>query len=224
MSETERIQKEIASVKRDIQFQKNYMERPNESLTPKRSGKYMYQLIKGRERLASLKNDLKKAGGEYKPDEADIRAAELLDNLLFLERLTFRIGGFCGGHHMYTVKAAYDFVEGGPFYYTFADGSEKLSTTDPILVSCLNGSTEEIKTLEDLGCYLQDIHLEEWLPEYWPDRFGVEIVDGTQWHLKVEFSNGYSAWESFGSNSYPYTFDDFQELFGLQFSDENVEF
>ena len=35
--------------------------------------------------------------------------------------------------------------------------------------------------------YLSDIHLEEWRKEYSPERYGMYILDGTQWKLTLEF-------------------------------------
>ncbi len=82
---------------------------------------------------------------------------------------------------------------------------------------------ERTDSTEKLIERLKELHVEAWMPEYWPDRFGVVVCDGTQWCLKIEFSNGHPAWESCGSNSYPYNFDDFQRLFGFSFMDEEAE-
>ncbi len=220
MSELEWLQEQIKQIKREIQFQKNYMEKPGKYLTPTRTGEYMYRLIKGRERLAHAKESLIKAGGEYKPDVEDIRAAELLDNLPFLKKLSFEFGGYFGGYRTYTVEAIDSSLPGGMFKYCIDDEKVGKKLPDPSLIQNPTKPPLVIKNLEDLAYYLKEIHLEEWMPEYWPDRFGVAVCDGTQWHLKIEFSNGQPLWESFGSNSYPYNFDDFQKLFGLSFDDE----
>ena len=58
---------------------------------------------------------------------------------------------------------------------------------------------------------------------YNPERFGYVILDGTQWELKIEYSNGRKAFTSGGSNSYPYNFKKLTELFGIEEADEIVE-
>ncbi len=220
MSEIEQIQKDIARIKRDIQFQKNYMERPGKKLTPTKTSECMYRLIQGRERLAAAKKAFEKAGGVYMHDEAEVRASDFLENLPYLNKLTFEIGGYFGGYCTYSVEAVDSRIQGGLFKY-LVDGEKRCSILpDPSLIQDPEKPILMIKTLEDLGDYLQELHMEEWMPEYWPDRFGVSVCDGTQWSLKIEFSNGHPAWEAYGSNSYPYNFDDFQKLFGLWFDDD----
>ena len=220
MSEIERINKDIARIKREIRFQKNYMEKPGRDLVPNPKPEYLARLVQGRERLAIAKEALKKAGGEYKPDAEDIRAEELLDNLPFMKKLSFEFGGYFGGYRTYTVEAIDSSLPGGMFKYCIDDEKVGKKLPDPSLIQNPTKTPLVIKNLEDLADYLKEIHLEEWMPEYWPDRFGVAVCDGTQWHLKIKFSNGQPLWESFGSNSYPYNFDDFQKLFGLSFDDE----
>ncbi len=219
MSEVERINKDIARIKRDIQFQKNYMEKPGRDLAPNPKPKYLARLAQGREQLSAAKEALKKAGGEYKPDSEDLRSAELLDNFPFMKKLSFEIGDYFGGYRTYTVEAIDSRFPGGLFKYCIDDEIIGMILPDPSLLQSPEETLLIIKNLEDLEDYLEEIHLEEWLPEYWPDRFGVSVCDGTQWHITIEFSNGQSAWESFGSNLYPYNFDDFQKLFGLSFYD-----
>lgn len=45
------------------------------------------------------------------------------------------------------------------------------------------------------------------------------VLDGTQWELEFEYSNGHKPVRFDGDNSYPYNFDKFQSLFGI----DNVE-
>lgn len=222
MSEIKRVQEEIIRIKRDMRSLKDRMEQPDEDLRQHKTAAQLDSLARAREQLALAKKALEKAGGEYTPDEADIRASALLENLTFMNKLTFEIGGFFGGYTTYTVEAADSRIQGGLFKYIkyIVDGERSWSSRpDPSFILDPGKPVPPIRTLEDLGGYLREIHVEEWMPEYWPDRFGVSVLDGTQWSLKIEFSNGHPAWESFGSNSYPYNFDDFQRLFGLGFDD-----
>ncbi|MBQ2891839.1 MAG: hypothetical protein IJE45_02990 [Bacilli bacterium] len=59
------------------------------------------------------------------------------------------------------------------------------------------------------------MHIGEWKNYYDPSRFGVHILDGTQWSVKFEFSNGAKTVEKSGSNDYPYNFEKLLEIFGI---------
>lgn len=63
----------------------------------------------------------------------------------------------------------------------------------------------------------------EWLSDYWPNRFGVNVLDGTSWEIVIEYDNGIPPMNFSGSNSYPYNFDRFQCLFGLSFTEDEDE-
>lgn len=55
---------------------------------------------------------------------------------------------------------------------------------------------------------LQDIHFGEWKPEYNSDY----MMDGIKWKLKLHFDNDQKKLKFYGSNSYPYNFDDLKDL------------
>lgn len=173
----EELEEQIRAGKEEIQRIKDRMEQPGRDLKPVVAKEDLDALHSARKRLAQAKEALQAADGHYPEDDADLRAAELLDNLPSFAKLTLEIGGYFGGYQTYTIERS--------------DSAKKLIHR------------------------LKELHAEEWMPEYWPDRFGVVVCDGTQWCLKFEFSNGHPAWESFGSNSYPYNFDAFRKLFDL---------
>ena len=54
---------------------------------------------------------------------------------------------------------------------------------------------------------MADLYLGEWRKNYDPSRFGYAVLDGTQWHLYLYFSNGHKPLKIHGSNDYPYNFD-----------------
>lgn len=51
---------------------------------------------------------------------------------------------------------------------------------------------------------------------YDPRRFGYEVLNGTQWELEIFFSDGHKPMKICGSNSYPYNFNKFLELLGIE--------
>ncbi|MFV0557829.1 MAG: hypothetical protein ACK5MW_04225 [Enterococcus sp.] len=65
------------------------------------------------------------------------------------------------------------------------------------------------ETLEKMQATLTEIHPEFWAKFY--DNF-TQITDGTQWSAIIYYQDG-SKVEYFGDNSYPATFETFQQLF-----------
>lgn len=63
---------------------------------------------------------------------------------------------------------------------------------------------------------LRELYIGEWRPSYNTERFGYMVLDGTQWSLDIEYSNGGKPAHYYGSNSYPYNFDKLKELFGIE--------
>lgn len=59
------------------------------------------------------------------------------------------------------------------------------------------------------------LHVGEWRRYYHPERFGYEVLDGTQWELTIEYANGRKSFTSGGSNAYPYNFRELTELLGI---------
>lgn len=41
-------------------------------------------------------------------------------------------------------------------------------------------------------------------------------MDGTQWELKIDFSNGHKPLRIYGSNAYPYNFHELMDLLGIR--------
>ena len=70
-------------------------------------------------------------------------------------------------------------------------------------------------TKEDFLDGIRKLHLGEWRTSYWPERFGCTILDGTQWQLTINFSNGHKPLKSYGSNAYPYNYNELLELLGI---------
>lgn len=62
---------------------------------------------------------------------------------------------------------------------------------------------------------LKVFNIGEWRRPYTTKRFGYRALDGTQWELEFEYNNGHKPVRFDGDNSYPYNFDKFQRLFGI---------
>ena len=58
---------------------------------------------------------------------------------------------------------------------------------------------------------IRELHIGEWRTSY----MNSDVLDGTQWELTVEFTDGHKPFKTGGSNAYPYNLDALQELFGI---------
>ena len=151
--------------------------------------------------LERAKQALKEVGGEYIPSAAEKKAMEFNDNIPYVKKVVFSIGGFFGGYETKTYTIDGDKVR--------VSVSRTLDT-DP---SDENGKNEEMDK-DDFLDHLDSLNIGEWRRKYDTFRFGCAVMDGTQWHLEIYFSNGHRPVKFHGSNAYPYNFDSALDLFG----------
>lgn len=197
----------IRSLKQQMGSLKNQMENPHYEAEPVMPSAAT-QLYWTREYLTMAKKAYAEAGGEYRASAADKRAARFLNQLPYLKTIEFSIGGYFGGHNVYQLE-----IKEGTFHLL----GTHFPPTEPMLVDktvITLDEDREIRTVEELIAYLQELNVEEWLRDYDTMRFGYGVCDGTQWGLLFKYGNGCRPWESGGSNSYPWNFVDFLKLFG----------
>ena len=192
------IEKEIRSLKRTIAKLKDEIENPVSEPDTIRPSKDTV-IYWSREYLAMAKKALAEAGDEYKETREEERAGAFLERLPSLHRLELEIGGFFSGWKKYVIEV---------------DGDE-LKRDTVMVVGDLD--EPEVETREELMRYLSDMHLEEWQKDYSPERYGMAILDGTQWNLKLEYQDGNTV-EYAGSNVYPWNFEELCRLFGFEWN------
>ena len=191
----EEIKTEIRRLKRSITKLKDEIENPGsepDMVCPSRKTVIYWS----REYLEMAKKALADAGGEYKETKEENRARAFLERLPSLRRMELEIGGFFGGWEKYVIAV---------------DG-DSLKRKTVMVLSDLNDP--EVKTREDLLEYLRDMHLEEWRKDYSPERYGMYILDGTQWSLKLTYDDG-KTMEYAGDNVYPWNYGELCRLFGF---------
>ena len=194
----EEIKTEIRRLKRSITRLKDEIENPAsepDMVCPSRETVIYWS----REYLEMAKKALADAGGEYKETNEEERARAFLEQLPQLGRLELEIGGFFGGWEKYVIEFDGDALK-----------------RDTVIVM---GEIEEpeVETREALLEYLSDMHLEEWRKDYSPERYGVSILDGTQWSLKLIYDDG-KVREYEGDNVYPWNFRELCRLFGFEWN------
>ena len=77
---------------------------------------------------------------------------------------------------------------------------------------------EKIDKQEFLEAF-KDLRIGEWRKKYDTYRFNIAVMDGTQWHLEIYFSNGHGPVKIYGDNAYPYNFDRLLDLFEIENKD-----
>ena len=195
------IMSKIRSLKREINYLKSTMEHPEYQCMMHPSEDV--RIWCNRLYLNRAKEALVEAGGTYVSSKAELKAEEFNANIPYISKVEFCIGGFFGGFETRT--------------YIIDGNSIRLDFEHSLILkpSNLDGDEAEEMDKESFFESLADLHIGEWRKNYDLSRFGYAVLDGTQWHLYVCFSNGHRTVKIHGSNDYPYNFNRLTELFGL---------
>ena len=194
----------IRGLKKEIGHLKNIMEHPDYGEEPIMHQSESTWLWCTRFYLERAKEALEATGGTYAPPQAELKAADFEENIPAISKLVFSIGGFFGGYETRT--------------YTIDDERLYLDVEHSLILKPTNLNIES-----DYPCSkdefldgLRELHIGEWRSKYDLRRFGCIVLDGTQWELEIYFSNGHKPVKIYGDNAYPYNFDRFQELLGIE--------
>ena len=195
------IMSKIRSLKREINYLKSTMEHPEYQCMMHPSEDV--RIWCNRLYLNRAKEALVEAGGTYVPSKAELKAEEFNANIPYISKVEFCIGGFFGGFETRT--------------YIIGGNSVHLDFEHSLILKPSNLEDDEAEEMDKESFFesLADLHIGEWRKNYDLSRFGYAVLDGTQWHLHIYFSNGHRTVKIHGSNDYPYNFNRLTELFGL---------
>ena len=195
----------IRGLKQEIGRLKNIVEHPD----------YKYREIEvhpsetvqigaSRHYLECAKQALIEAGGEYIPSATEQKAIEFNDNIPYINKVVFSIGGFFSGYETKT--------------YTIDGDKVHRHVEHSLILTPSNIGDGEIEPLdkEEFLSELEDLRIGEWRKNYNTRRFGFVVMDGTQWELNIYFSNGHKPVKISGDNAYPYNFDNVLDLFEIE--------
>lgn len=149
------------------------------------------QLQMNREYLQNAIMALINAGFDYVPSKGEEKSDLFNERLEDLMQLEFNIGGFFSTHERYIIK----FNETDDAVFTYDIGF----SSDSEVVRKTVSKQECIKELKDL-------YMGEWKLRYWAD-----VLDGTQWEVKLWFYNNRQKLFH-GSNAFPFSFNKLKEL------------
>ena len=207
----EQIMSAIRGLKQEIGHLKNTMEHPDYGHEPIMHPSEAVRLWCTRMYLDRAKEALIEAGGIYKPSKAELKATAFNNSVPAICKIVFTIGGFFSGHETHTITLDDEHLRKD------VDHSLMLKPSNFIIPPDYPIGKEEF--LDGI----RDLHIGEWRSNYDPRRFGYVVMDGTQWELEIFFSDGHKPVTIYGSNSYPYNFNKFLELLGIDPLDEEED-
>lgn len=189
----------IRGLKNHIGHLKNVMENPNYGTDPIIHPSEDVQISCNRLYLQRAIKALDDMGCPYKYSKAEMKSIEWQNDLEHISKIIFEIGGYFQGFTEYMIEVADD---------------SAVMCSKYRLSSELNETEKKIDKNE-LLYRLSELYIGEWRKDYNPERFGIAVLDGTQWQLKLEFNNGRKPCEFSGSNSYPYNFNKLLDIFEI---------
>lgn len=200
----------ISRLKREIAALKHTMEHPDYGTEVIMHPSESTRLWCTRLYLERAKEALAEVGEPYEPTAAELRVMDFDTNIENISNITLSIGGFFSGNRTYTVRLE------DKLHFWVEDMFMSTPTNFDI-------PEDYPMTKEEFLDSFAELYVGEWGKYYSPERFGYVVLDGTQWELTIEYSNGRKAFTSGGSNSYPYNFQKLTELFGIEEEDEDPE-
>lgn len=198
----EEIMTAIRGLKQEIGNLKNSMENPYDGMKTVIHPSEDTRIYWSREYLDIAKQAYVEAGGTYTLSKSEEKAADFGANINAICKITFSIGGYFGGYRSYVVEL----LDGLKAYTKLWEDEEPLVLLD---------DNKEPFIKNTFIAALKELHIGEWRRRYSTKRFGYLVLDGTQWELEFEYNNGHKPVRYDGDNSYPYNFDKFQRLFGI---------
>lgn len=207
----EQIMTAIRGLKQEIGHLKNIMEGPEYSIKEIMHPSEEIRLHWTREYLERARQAYAEAGGTYILSKSEQKAADFDANIEAIFKITFSIGGFFGGYRSYVVELTDELN----VYTKLWEDEEPISLWDD--------DNEEPFTKETFMEALKGLYIGEWRRRYSTKRFGYTVCDGTHWELEIEYNNGHRPVRFNGDNSYPYNFDKFQMLFGIDVTVEDED-
>ena len=193
----------IRSLKREIKRLIRILEHPDYvcEICPSEE----VQLMCNREYLSVAKRALAEAGGTYKPTRSELKAMAFEENIPYISRVVLSVGGFTMGYDKRVVEISDDQVHLFAEKFPISDGSEEIA--------------HDLTKTEFLD-FIRDLHIGEWRRAYDLYRYGMAVMDGVQWELTLNFSNGHKAVTYHGDNAYPYNFREVLGWFDISLDEE----
>ena len=138
------------------------------------------------------------AGGVYKPSRAELKAEEFDERIEDIVQVKFSCGSFAG-HNVCVISFNNEEVVLKKY------GNMQQELPAPIVWEV------KVEWLE----LLRAIHIGEWRKRYCDSQ----VMDGEQWELEIMYKD-YKRVSFWGSNAYPFSYDELIELFNIESKEE----
>ena len=200
----EEILTSIRSLKKTIGHLKKVLEIPEYESTEIVQQNDYTQLVYSRLYLARAIQAYEEAGGKYEPSKQEMQAIAFDKEIPDISKITLEIGGFFNGYETRIIH--------------LHDNQQRLEQT--IIRQFLDFDAEQDfpLTKEDFLEGLRGVHIGEWHHSYYNNN----VLDGTQWELTIEYNDGRKK-SYYGSNAYPFSFNQFRELMGFDSIDKDED-
>ncbi len=192
----DQIMTKIRSLRREIARLKRVLEHPD--YVCKRKPSELTQLSCTQQYLERAKRALIDAGGIYIPTKTEEKITAFNERLANISKVMFAFGGYLTGCETKGVIVTQNSLR------LWTERFRTILKTPEVEYSC------DVQSFVD---NLRSLNLGEWRKWYDTERYGIMVLDGTQWELCFSFNDGQSDVKFHGSNAYPYNFLKLQELF-----------
>lgn len=183
----EQIQKVIRSLKRETNRLKRVLESgvEHDLVCPSEATR----ISCNRDYLLRARLALMEAGGVYEPTRAEQRADEFQERIPEISKVIFVRSAFPNPRSIFEID-----IEGEKATFHYGWSFQEME----------EGEINKAEFLSEL----EALHLGEWKSRY----VDMMILDGEQWELTVEYGNPKDTFVVYGSNEYPYNFEELAEL------------
>ena len=195
------ILQQISLLKQEIVRLKEVMESDENSPKAMIMPSPLTRIKCNREYLEMATLALEETGGQYVSTDEELRDQSFNAKLAAMHRFTLEIGGFFDGYTKYK--------------YTISEDKVLFDADHSFYLKPSNLPVYKPFTREEFVRGIEALHIGEWKEKY----ENLCVLDGTQWSISIEYEDGKEQFEIYGSNAYPYNFEELIEFLGIDNSD-----
>lgn len=150
---------------------------------------------------------LEELGEKYIPSKREQKAIEFDSKIEKIKEIIFHIGSWCDVGKNTIVRIEGENVK---FFKSELENEVGIEVFDPM-------------TKEEFCELFRDLYIGEWQSNYSCFKFGVYMLDGTEWELRIRYDDDTKERVISGANCYPYNFSKLLDLLGINDDEEADE-
>ena len=190
------IRAKISELRKEMKQCRDELEAPKDSSYECMHPDPKTRLFWTREYLTMAKIALAEVGGTCRETPEEFRDDAFNEKMGYISKASLKIsGGFSS-----TTKTA-DLSKTALYFVTTKSHKPDFEKREK----------SHEKDRDDFITEMQELHIGEWEKEY-VDRY---VLDGMQWSLEIEFQDIFMPFKVYGSNAFPYNFNELKNLFEI---------